>query len=67
MSNTSNSIKPISLSSGKAYELLDKPVLNPRYGGMTLREMTERLLTPKKKNRKSRKPPPPDGKVQFPL
>ncbi len=48
-------------------DLLDKPVLNPRYGGMTLREMTERLLTPRKKNRKSQKPPPPDGKVQFPL
>lgn len=32
----------------EAYDMLDEPVANPRYGGATMREAVIKALTPKK-------------------
>lgn len=37
--------KPYKPKSGSLDDLLDKPVANPKYGGMMMREAVERLLT----------------------
>ena len=54
----------------KAYELLDKPVANPKYGGQTMREVLRRAFlrsgrTPKIKSEAKKRKNPEMG-LQFP-
>ena len=49
----------------RADELLDEPVANPRYGGITLRDAVLKLLQPKKSERLA--DDPSDSELQFEL